>query len=84
MSKRGKAIAWVLVLSIVCGLMIWHVICWHSTDMYLEMFEWLQTGKAYITVLYNLGLMLALGTSLSFLVEKITYLTGSEKNANNE
>jgi hypothetical protein len=64
--------------------MIWHVICWHSAGMYVEMFKWLQTDNGYITVLYNLGLMLALGTSLSFLVEKIIYLTGCKKNANNE
>ena len=84
MSSTGKAFAWVLVLSTVCILMIWHVIYWHSSGMYLEMFEWLQTDKGYITVLYNLGLMLALGTILNFLVEKIIYLTDCKKNTNNE
>jgi len=44
--------------------------------MYLEMFSWLQTGRGYITVLYNLGLMLALGISLGFLMDKITDLIG--------
>ena len=43
--------------------------------MYLEMFKWLHTGKGYITVLYNLGLMLVLGAVLGFLMEKITDLS---------
>ena len=78
MSKRRKAVAWVSALSIVCGLIIWHVVRWHSTGMYLELFEWLRTGKGYITVLYNLGLMLVLGAVLGFLMEKITDLIGYE------
>ena len=78
MSKRKKAAIWVVALSIVCGLIIWHVVRWHSTGMYLELFEWLQTGKGYLTVLYNLGLMLVLGTVLGFLMEKITDLRGYE------
>ena len=78
MSKRKKAAIWVVALSIVCGLIIWHVVRWHSTGMYLELFEWLQTGKGYLTVLYNLGLMLVLGTVLGFLMEKITDLIGYE------
>jgi len=76
MSKRGKAAIWVSVLSIVLMLMVWHVIDWHSRGMYLEMFEWLQTSKGYIAALYNLGLMLVLGTILGFLMEKITDLVG--------
>ena len=78
MSKRGKAAIWVAALFIVCGLIIWHVVRWHSTGMYLEMFEWLQTGKGYINVLYNLGLMLVLGAVLGYLMEKITDLIGYE------
>jgi len=78
MSKRKKAAIYVAALFIVCGLIIWHVVHWHSTGMYLEMFRWLQTGKGYITVLYNLGLMLVLGACLGFLLEKITDLFGYE------
>lgn len=78
MSKRRKTVAGVSALSIVCGLIIWHVVCFHSTGMYLEMFKWLQTGKGYITVLYNLGLMLVLGAVLGFLMEKMTDLIGYE------
>jgi hypothetical protein len=42
------------------------------------MFEWLQTSKGYITVFYNLGLMLGLGAALGFLMKKITDLVGYE------
>jgi len=42
------------------------------------MFRWLGTGKGYLTVLYNIGLMLALGGNLGFLMEKITDLLGYE------
>ena len=78
MSKRGRATIWVVVLSIICGLIIWHVVYWHSTGIYLEMFKWLPAGRGYITVLYNLGLMLVLGALLGFLMEKITDLIGYE------
>lgn len=76
MDKRKKAAIQVAVSSIICGLMIWHVVQWHSTGMYLEMFRWLETGKGYITVLYNLGIMLVLGVVLGFLMENIIGLLG--------
>ncbi len=66
------------VLAVICGLIIWHVVRWHSTGMYLEMFRWLEIGRGYITVLYNVGIMLTLGTVLGFLMEKITDLLGYE------
>jgi len=78
MSKKKKATIGVVILSIVCGLIIWHAVYWHSTGMYAKMFKWLQTGKGYLTVLYNLGLMLVLGTALGFLMQKITDLVGYE------
>ncbi len=78
MGKREKAAIQVAVLSIICGLVIWHVVHWHSAGMYLEMFRWLETGRGYITVLYNLGIMLILGAVLGFLMEKITDLLGYE------
>jgi len=78
MSKRKRAAIQVAALSITCGLVIWHVVHWYSTGMYLQMFNWVGTDKAYMTVLYNLGLMLVLGTVLGFLMEKITDLIGYE------
>ena len=76
MSKRKRAAGWAAVLSIPLVLIIWHVVCWHSTGMYLEMFNWLQTGRGYLTVLYNLGLMLVMGALLAYLMEKIADLIG--------
>ena len=78
MGKKGKDTLWVAGLSGICILLIWHVIRWHVAGMYLEMFRWLGTGKGYLTVLYNLGLMLVLGGSLGFLMQKITDLLGYE------
>jgi len=76
--KKRKAAIWVAALAIVCGLIIWHAVYWHLSGMYLEMFGWLGTGRGYITVLYNLGLMLALGISLGLLLDRITHLIGFE------
>lgn len=84
MSKRKKAVIQVAILLPVCGLIIWHVVHWHSTGIYLEMFKWLETGRGHITVLYNLGLMLVLGITLGFLMERITDLIGYAKNTNNK
>lgn len=78
MGKRKKNAIWVVVLSAICGLIIWHVVRWHYAGMYLEMFKWLQTSRGYITVFYNLGLMLGLGAALGFLMEKVTDLIGYE------
>jgi len=76
MGKRKGAAIQVATLSIISGLIIWHAVHWHSTGMYLEMFNWLQIGRGYITVLYNLGLMLVLGAVLAFLMDRITDLIG--------
>ncbi len=76
MRKRTKDIVWVIVLSIACGLIIWQAVHWHSNRMFVEMFQWLQTGKSYVTVLYNLGLMLVTGIVLGYLMVRITDLIG--------
>lgn len=76
MSERKQAALWVSILSIIIALIVWHVIDWHSRGMYLEMFQWLLTNGGYITVVYNLGLMLALGAALGLLMEKIADLAG--------
>ena len=78
MSKRKKAAIWVTVLSVICGLMMWHAVHWHATGTYLEMLNWTGTDKAYINAAYNLGLMLVIGTVLGLLMEKITNLMGYE------
>ncbi len=84
MSKGKKTVIQVAILLPVCGLIVWHTVHWHSTGMYLEMFKRLQTSTGYFTVLYNLGLMLVLGITLGFLMERIADLIGYEINANNK
>ena len=84
MSQRKKVVIQVAILLSVCGLILWHTVHLHSTGMYLEMFKWLQTSKGYITVFYNLGLMLVLGITLGFLMERIAELIGYGKNVNNK
>ena len=69
---------WVAAFAIICVAIIWHVIHWHSTGMYVEMFSWTKTGRVYLTVLYNLGLMGLWGVGLGLLMEKITDLLGHE------
>ena len=76
MDTKKKPAIQVAALSIICGLVIWHVVHSHSTGLYLEMFRWLETGKSHLTVLYNLGLMLTLGAVLGSLMAKITELLG--------
>ncbi len=82
MGKRKKAVIQVVVLLSVFGLILWHAVHWHSAGMYLEMFKWLQAGKSYITVFYNLGLMLVLSITLGFLMERIGELLGYGENTN--
>lgn len=88
MSRRKRAAIQVAALSIICGLIIWHVVQWHSAGMYLNMFNWIGTPKAYITVIYNLGLMLVLGVSLGLLMGKfadlIGYIVGEIKHSDEE
>ncbi len=72
-----------VVLLLICGVLIGHAVYWRYTGMYLEMFNWLQTGKAYLTILYNLGVMLLLGTTLGLLMERILDLISYQKNTKN-
>lgn len=65
---------WVVVLMALCGAVVWHVIDWHHNGMHLEMFRWVETGRGYIAALYNLGVMIALGSLLGLLVQKATGL----------
>jgi hypothetical protein len=74
--KKRRAAIYLGAFSIICGGIVWHAVLWHLNGMYLEMFGWLETGKGYLTVIYNLGLMLALGAALGLLMEKIADLIG--------
>ncbi len=71
-----KAALWAAVLTVASGVMIWHMIAWHSNGTYLEMFQWTETGKGYLTALYNLAAMLVLGILLGILMDRIGSLVG--------
>ena len=49
--------------------------------MYLEIFNWVETDRGYLTMLYNVGLMLVTGGVLGFLIEKVTDLISSAKSS---
>ena len=65
-----------VALVVICGSIIWHVIDWYSSGMYLEMAGWADTEKAYLTVLYDLGLIISWGLALGLLMKRITDLVG--------
>jgi heme/copper-type cytochrome/quinol oxidase subunit 1 len=78
--QKKKAAIWVTALSIICGFIIWHIIDWYSTGMYERLFDLVEEGKAYLSVLYNLGLMTLLSLMLALLLNKINDLLGNERN----
>ncbi len=78
MNKRRKAAIWVTALSIICGFIIWHIIDWYSAGMYVRLLNLVEEGKAYLSVLYTLGLMTLLSVTLGLLLGKITDLLGYE------
>jgi len=65
-------------LSILSGFVIWHITNWQSNGMYTEIFSWIGTDRAYLTVLYNLGLMILFSVMLGLLMCTITNLLGLE------
>ncbi len=67
MGSRNRAVARALTLLILVGLLIWHAVYWQSTGMYVRMFDLLETGKGYLTVLYNLGFIIVTGIILGIL-----------------
>jgi hypothetical protein len=80
MGKRWRDLIWLILLACVCGLIMWHVVSWHSNGTYLEMFQWIMTDKGYITVLYNLGLMVVFGLLLGLFMQRLTNFAGYKVN----
>jgi hypothetical protein len=64
----------ILFLSAACGIIGWHVFSWYAAGKYDEMYSWLGGDKAYLTVLYNLALMVVFGLFLGLLVTRIAEL----------
>ena len=80
MNSRAKAFLWVVVLSGGIGAVIGHMIAWNSNGTHVEMFLWPETGKGYLTALYNLALMLVSGVMLGMLMDRIGSLLGRDHN----
>ena len=74
MSKKKRAAIWVGALSVILGLIIYHAVSWHLNGLYTEMFSWVEGNKGYLTILYNLGLMVVSGAVIALLVDKVTVL----------
>jgi hypothetical protein len=75
--KKGKFIK-VCISLVVLGLLIWHAVSWHYNGMYLTMFQWITTDRTYLTVLYNLGLIIAISITLGILLGNITDIASSK------
>ena len=80
MSSRIKAILWVVILSGIIGVVIGHMITWNNNGTHVEMFLWPGTGKGYLTVLYNLALMLVTGVMLGMLMNIVGSMIGRDHN----
>jgi len=84
MSKRKKALFQLIVLSIIIGLISWHTVYWHISNMHTTIFEYIEAGKGYLTVLYYIGLIIVTGILLGILMGKILEVLGyQEKKAGN-
>jgi len=75
-NSRARAALWAIALAAAIAAVAWHMASWHSNGMYLEMFRWTETGKGYLTALYNLGVMLLLGILLGVLMDRIGVIAG--------
>jgi hypothetical protein len=65
---------------VLLGLLIWHTVLWHLDATHFTMFQWIGTGKQYITVLYNLGLTVAFALTLSVVMGSIGDIIGLKHN----
>ena len=82
MSKARRDAPALAGLVVIFGFLAWHVINWHSNGTYLELYSWIGTGKQYLTILYNLGIILALAFLLSSMIETTTRLISNSKDDN--
>lgn len=80
MNSRTKNILWVVVVSGATGAVIWHMIAWNSNGTHVDMFLWPETGKGYLTALYNLALILVSGVLLGTLMDRVGSLLGRDDN----
>ena len=75
MSARTKIVVQVIALSVAIGLIIWHTVSWHISGMNSMIYGYLKEGKGYITVLYNMGLLVVTGSLIGLLMRKISEIS---------
>jgi len=81
MTRRKKAAVWLIILGLIIALIIWHTVRWHKVGMHARISESIKAGRSYIAVIYNLGLMAALGILLGLFMENLTEVIGYEVKA---
>jgi len=79
--SRGKTTIRIIVLSVACAGIIWHVIHAHDTGIHARMYDMIAEGKGWISVLYNIGLVTLTATLLGLLMSSITGLLTTRRNA---
>jgi hypothetical protein len=82
MGNKSRDIVYIMMLAIFNGIVIWHVFSWNASGKYDEMYLWLTSGKAFLVVLYNLGLMVVFGLLMGLMMSKITEFMSSFNNRN--
>jgi hypothetical protein len=69
-----KSAGHIILVSLALGLIIWHTVLWHNNGVQARMLAWTGTAKVYLLILYNLALMVIMGTLLGILMGKISRL----------
>jgi hypothetical protein len=78
MRTKIKLTIELVFLVLVIGLLTWHVISWQSSGRYWEMLQWVKSGKGYLTALYDLGIIIVIGVTLSLTIDRLTSLLSSK------
>lgn len=71
MSHKKRVTIKLFLILLVLGLIIWHVVSWYLNGKYQEMLDWANYGQGYLTIIYDLGIIIILGLTLGFLAENI-------------
>jgi len=75
-SQRKKALLQLVALVVILGLVTWHTVYWHQSGMDAAIFNYINEGKGYLTVLYYTGLTISTSILLALLIEKSLEIAG--------
>ena len=76
MRNKVSSLLWIIFLGSLIGITVWHTVSWHEGGTYDQMLKNLGASNGWITVLYNLCLMLWLGALLGVIMENLTDFFG--------